>query len=160
MTGDGTLLNRDTGNWAHWTPKVGNNDDALEMLRCVTAMRRGPGRDFLVYGRMQHPASVAGVKMVKWEKDGRKYAVPAVAHASWQAPNGRYAVVLANWTTESCSVVVSGSRLGKSAALYVCGKKTEASTAVAAQDGFHVTLPPLACVLVANGERVKPDGVQ
>ena len=48
MTGDGTLLNRETSNWAPWRPKVGNNDDALEMIRAVTAIERGPGRDFLV----------------------------------------------------------------------------------------------------------------
>ena len=150
MTGNGTLLNRETGNWAPWQPKVGNNEDALEMIRTVTAMRRGQGRDFLVYGRMQHPAAVSGVHMVKWEKDGRKYSVPAIAHASWQAPNGRYGVVLANWTTESQSVGVSNARFGKSATVHVCGKKTEVSTVVADQDGFHVTLPPLSCELIVS----------
>ena len=57
MTGDGTLLNRETFNWAAWEPKVGDNDDALEVIRTVTAMRRGPGRDFLVFGRMQRPTT-------------------------------------------------------------------------------------------------------
>ena len=45
MIGDGTLLNKNTGNWAPWEPRVGSDDDALEMIRTVTAMRRGPGRD-------------------------------------------------------------------------------------------------------------------
>jgi hypothetical protein len=152
MTGDGTLLNRDTINWAPWTPKVGNNDDALAMLRSATAMRRGPGRPFLVYGRMQHPARIAGVEVMRWQKNGHDYAVPAVAHAAWQAPDGRYGVALANWTTESRSVVVSAPRLGKSVSVHVCGKKTEATMIDAAEDGFHVTLPPLACALITRRE--------
>ena len=39
--------------------------------------------------------------------------------------------------------------------VHMCGKKTETSRVVAAQDGFHIALPPLACVLVANKERAK-----
>jgi hypothetical protein len=150
MTGDGTLLNRETFNWAPWQPKIGNNEDALEMIRTVSAMRRGPGRDFLVYGRMQHPAAVSGVKTIEWESSGRKFAVPAVAHASWQTPDHRYGVVLANWTTENCSVVVAAPRLGKSATVHVCGRKLETSTVEPSQDGFHVTLPPLSCALVVG----------
>ena len=150
MTGDGTLLNHDTLNWAPWQPKVGSNDDALEMLRTVTAMRRGPGRNFLVYGRMQRPAGVSGVKIIQWESNGQKRAVPAVAHASWQAPDHRYGVVLANWTTESCAVVVAAPKLGKSATLHLSGKKMETSTVEASPDGFHVTLPPLSCALIVG----------
>ena len=129
---------------------MGSNDDALEMIRTATAMRRGPGRDFLVYGRMQHPASVAGVNVVTWEANKVERKVPAVAHAAWQTPDGRYGVVLANWTTASQSVAVSAPRLGKTAAVSVCGKKAEASAVVAGPDGFRVTLPPLACALVAQ----------
>jgi len=69
--------------------------------------------------------------------------------------DGRYGVVLANWTTESQSVAVSAPRLGKKAAVHVCGKKAETSTVVAAPDGFHIALPPLACALVADEERTK-----
>ena len=60
MTGDGTLLNRETCNWAPWEPKVGNNDDALEMIRDGHGPAPRAGRDFLVYGRMQRPAEVEG----------------------------------------------------------------------------------------------------
>jgi hypothetical protein len=150
MTGDGILLNRDTGNWAPWTPKVGNNDDALEMIRAVTAMRRGPGRDFLVYGRMQHLPRVSGVALVEWQHNGRKHTVPAVVYASWQAPDGRYGVVLANWTTESRSIMVAGPRLGKSATVHLCGRQSKEFLVEARPDGFCLTLPPLSCVLIGR----------
>ena len=104
---------------------------------------------------MQRPANVTGVKVVEWKKGGRKFAVPSVAHAAWQTPSGRHGVVLANWTTQSHAVVLSDARLGKSAMVHVCAKKMEASRVAAAQDGFHIALPPLACVLVANEERAQ-----
>ena len=71
MIGDGTLLNKDTFNWAPWENPVGNNDDSLEMIRTATALRRGPGKDFLVFGRMQRPAKTGPIKVVAWESHNR-----------------------------------------------------------------------------------------
>lgn len=149
MTGDGTLLNRETFNWAEWEPKVGSNDDALEMIRTVTAMRRGPGRDFLVYGRMQRPAKVAA-EMVKWERQGRPYEVPAVAHAAWQSLDGRHSVVLANWTTQSQPARISDVRLGKKVLIYLYGKQVEISATTVSLSGLAINLPPLSCGLVIS----------
>lgn len=154
MTGDGTLLNRETFNWAEWEPKVGDNDAALEMIRTVTAMRRGPGRDFLVYGRMQRPAQVKDVDQVTWEWNGRRYEVPAVAHAAWQAPDGRFGVVLANWTTEPRGVTVCDGRLGGNVTVHVCGQAMETLTAALGEDGVCVPLPPLSCGLVEGRSSV------
>jgi hypothetical protein len=152
MTGDGTLLNRDTLNWAPWTPKVGKNDDAIEMLRTMTAMRRGPGRDFLVFGRMQHPAKASGIDLITWEHNGQRRNVSAVAHAAWQTPDGRYGVVLANWTSQDRSVVVAGPRLGASPKIVAIGRRTETPAAETSQGGFRVTVPSLGCALIAGGD--------
>jgi hypothetical protein len=143
MTGDGTLLNRETGNWEEWEPKVGNNDNALEMLRTATALRRGAGRDFLVYGRMQRPAAVS-CQLCEWEYNGRQHSVPAVAHCAWQAPDGRHGIALANWTIEPRTVTVKDARLGQSAVLHVCGRANEEQAAA----GETLTLPPLSCALL------------
>lgn len=150
MTGDGTLLNRETFNWAEWEPKVGSNDDALEMIRTVTALRRGAGRDFLVYGRMQRPARVEGTDPLEWECEDRHYAVPPVAHAAWQAPDGRHGVVLANWTTEERAVTVVDSRLGADVIAHVCGRHEEDTVVHAAEDGVRLTVPPLGCALLSS----------
>jgi len=150
MTGDGTLLSRDTFNWAPWKPKVGDNDHALEMMRVVTAMRRGPGRDFLVYGRMLRPASVE-CDTVEWEHEGRTHAVPAVAHAAWRAPDGRVAIALANWTAEGRRAAVSDSRLGQRVTVHVCARES-ASLQYDTQDGrLEVTLPALTFALLTAG---------
>jgi hypothetical protein len=151
MTGDGELLNRETFNWAPWEPKVGSNDDSLEMIRTVTAMRRGPGRSFLVYGRMQRPAEVEGLRTIEWEHGGRQYAVPALAHAAWQAPDGRHGVVLANWTAEEQRVTVHDARLGEAVAIHTCGREVSTATAAVTEARVPVTVPPLGCVLVRHG---------
>jgi hypothetical protein len=154
MTGDGTFLNQgDKVAWSRWDLSDRKNNDVLEMIRTVSAIRRGAGRDFLVYGRMQHPANVSGVDMVKWKIGDRQYAVPAVAHAAWQAPDGRYGVVLTNWTKEDRSVAVAAPRLGSSPTLHVCGRKTESSAADVRQGGCHVTVPSLGCALIVNRDR-------
>jgi len=151
MTGDGTLLNRETFNWAEWEPKVGSNDDALEMIRTVTALRRGPGRDFLVYGRMQRPARV-DFELMSREHEGRRYEVPAVAHAAWQAPDGRFGIVLANWTTETQTVTIAEPRLGDRVAVHISGRTLERELLSVVDSRITVDLPCLNCMLMERGE--------
>ncbi|HUU23909.1 MAG TPA: DUF6259 domain-containing protein [Phycisphaerae bacterium] len=150
MTGDGTLLNKDTINWAPWEPKVGDNDDALEVIRTTTAMRRGPGRDFLVYGRMLPPARVENIRTITWQGDGRVHRIPAVFHAAWQAPDGRFGLVLANWTTRRRKVSVQEPRLGSEALRHACGKRLTRTKLPSAAGCLEVTIPPLGCVLLES----------
>ncbi len=145
MTGDGTLLNRETWNWAEWEPRVGSSEDPLEMMRSVTELRRGAGRDFLVYGRMQRPAQVAGIDTVEWDFGGRHRAVPAVLHSAWTAPDGRHAVVLANWTREPRTVVVTDWRLVSRVRLQLTGAQPQE---LVASGGVSVTVPALGCALI------------
>ena len=151
MTGDGTLLNRETFNWAEWEPKVGSNDDALEMIRTVTALRRGPGRGFLVYGRMQRPARVE-VELVGRDHDGHHYEVPAVAHAAWQAPDGRFGIVLANWTTETQTVTIAEPRLADRVAIHISGRTLERELLPVVDSQITVDLPCLNCLLMESRE--------
>ena len=149
MIGDGTLLAKDTDNWADWEPKVGNNDHALAMIRAVTALRRGAGRDFLVYGRMQKPCRISGVPTLQWKSAGRRHKTPAVYHCCWTAPDGRYAVALANWTNTSRNVGVQARELGEEAVLDLSAR-TRKSMRMKAEGGrFAVLLPPHACAILA-----------
>ncbi len=149
MTGDGTLLNRDTGNWAPWEPKVGNDDHAVEMIRTATAPRRSA--DFLVYGRMQRPAPVAGIPVITWEWNSHVYRVPAVFHEAYTAPDGRFGVALANWTDRPRRVTLHDARLGARAVVHTAGPKT-ARKAIDGDSPLTVTVPAHGCVLVAGDE--------
>lgn len=148
MIGDGTLLNKDTGNWADWQPPVGNNDDALEMIRTITAMRRGPGREFLVFGRMQPPASIDGIETICWQYDGRDREVPAVFHAAWQSPAEALGIAMANWTAGEQTVTTIDPRLGRQATVHIAGPTLTSDVIDITNAGVTVTLPPLACALV------------
>jgi len=152
MIGDGTLLNRNTYDWGPWTPKIGSNDDALEMIRTVTAMRRGPGKDFLVFGRMMIPANVDGIKTLTWKHGGRPESSPAVFHAAWQSPDGRFAVVLANWTRTRKRVSITDPRLGCKATVHTCGRRQTKAVRESESGGMTLSVPALGCVLAVASD--------
>jgi hypothetical protein len=154
IIGDGTLLNKDTGNWAPWEPRVGDDDDAVEVMRTALALRRGPGRDFLVFGRMQRPAAVSGIGVEEWEQASRLHRIPAVFHAAWQAPDRRHGVVLANWTTAPQRVTVRDDRLGARIEVHRVGDRLATRTRELATPGrpIRITVPPLGCALLAGAE--------
>ena len=145
LTGDGTLLDKDTSNWALWEPKVGNSDDALEMMRTTLAMRRGEGKDFLVYGRMERPAEVEGIERVKWNH--HNYA--AVFHSAWNSQDGRHAVILANWTKEERRVKIREGRFAsQKLRLVTRGEKTAETNIEYSPDGMDIAVPGLGCAIV------------
>jgi hypothetical protein len=85
---------------------------------------------------------------MRWQHGGRDHHIPAVFHAAWQAPGGRFAVALANWTSEPQSVTVRDSRLGSQVVLAISAQAVE-TRALPAQAGcVQVVLPALCCALV------------
>ena len=150
LTGDGLLLNRDTFNWAPWEPPVGNNDDSLAMLHSTAALRRGKAKDYLVFGRMQRPAEVAGIKIIRWESDGHVHKIPAVFHSAWRSPQGRFGIVLANWTNETQAVSLSDARLAKQILESISTQDVKTRPRQASLGKVPVSLPPLSCALVEN----------
>ncbi len=143
LTGDGRLLNYDTENWAPWEPYIGSNDDALASLRSATALRRGPARDWLVFGRMQRPLATEGIDLVIWEYNARVHRIPALYQRCWQAPDGRLGVVLANWGTIEREVTLRDARLAGTWQLHTSGQTLEAR-----EGALTATVPPLGAVLI------------
>jgi Domain of unknown function (DUF6259) len=84
--------------WATWNTPSGNQEAILTLLRRAVALRRGVGRDFLVFGRLVRPHAVRDIEPVHWLCEQQLLSMPAVLHARWEAPDGRTAVALANWT--------------------------------------------------------------
>ena len=150
MTGDGSLLNKDTGNWAPWMPKVGNDAAAVEMIRTVLALRRGPGRNYLTLGRMLRPATVDGVETITWENNARMNRLPAVFDAAWQAPDGRTGIVLANWTSRPRTVSLTDDRLGRAWTEHRSGKTltTRRHTRPRTSTRIDITIPAFGCTLL------------
>jgi hypothetical protein len=150
LTGDGSLLNRDTFNWAPWSPPVGSNEDSLEMLRSSSALRRGKGRDYLVLGRMMKPAQAQNIKSIGWEYGGQVTHMDAVFHSAWQSPGGRHGIVMANWTREAQSFSLHDARLAKQVTETLYGQKTTTRQRRAEQGTVEVLLPPLSCGLLES----------
>jgi hypothetical protein len=148
LKGDGGLLNKDTINWAPWEPPVGNNEDSLEILRRTAALRRGKGKDFLVYGRMQRPAEVTGIKTVQWDWERVHNEIPAVFHSAWQSPEGRFGIVLANWTKEPQTIAIAERRLGEQVDMWISAEELKSHRAGLTNHRMDASLPPLSCALI------------
>ena len=150
LTGDGRLLNADTTNWAPWEPQIGSDEDSYESLRAATALRRGPAKGWLVYGRMLTPARVEGIQTLRWQHSGRDHQIEAVFHSAWQAPDGRLALVLANWTQVTQEVRVADPRLGTRVTQHTSAKQLAKQSRVPRNGSLAVNLPPLGAVLLAS----------
>ena len=148
MKGDGRLLNKDTGNWAPWEPQIGSNEDALQILKAATALRRGKGKDFLVYGRMLRPADVQNIEIIRWQEGNQEHHIPAVFHAAWQAPDERVGIVLANWTTETQKVCVVDDRLGDGVLASVSADSLDSEVLSSTNGSLMITLPKLSFILL------------
>lgn len=152
MTDDGSLLNKDTGNWAPYLPHVGSDADAIAVLRSVVAMRRGPGRDFLTLGRMLRPADVDGVETMEWEHNARMHRIPAVFHGAWQSPDGRAGIVLSNWTSIDRKISVADARLGTHMVQHRSAQRmiTRPCKRQGTSSAIDITVPAHGSVLIEN----------
>jgi hypothetical protein len=75
-----------------WTRAVPDQAAILDWAKRLNRFRAGIAYDYLVYGRMLRPWTVSGVtrRDFGWGKE------PLVQSSTWQAPDGRVGVVLAN----------------------------------------------------------------
>ena len=151
MHEDGSLMNRDTDLW--WAPRlpaVGDSEAVLDLVAAATALRRGRGRDFLVTGRMLTFANVEGIAERAWEDDGRVHRIPAVFHASWQAPGGRFLARARQLDRRRATRAnVRDPRLGTAAHLTVSDRDGQRTMRIAEPAGvFALALPARSCVLL------------
>jgi hypothetical protein len=75
-----------------WTRAFPDQEAILDWAKRANHLRAGAARDYLVFGRMLPPWTVSNVTLrdFGWGKE------PLVQSATWQAADGRVAVVLAN----------------------------------------------------------------
>jgi len=75
-----------------WDRAIPDQSAILDWAKRITQLRAGAARDFLVYGKMLRPWIITGVT----ERDFGWGKEPLVQSATWQAPDGRVGIVLAN----------------------------------------------------------------
>jgi hypothetical protein len=75
-----------------WTRAIPDQSTFLDWAKRVNHFRAGLACDYLVFGKMLPPWNVTNVTQrdFGWGKE------PLVQSATWQAPDGRIAIVLAN----------------------------------------------------------------
>jgi hypothetical protein len=108
-----------------WTRAIPDQAAILDWAKRGSHFRGGVARDYLVYGRMLRPWTVSGVS----QRDFGWGAEPLVQSATWQAPDGRIGVVLANYgdLPESPRVELEG-RGNRKLTIYLGEQKKEQET--------------------------------
>ncbi len=107
-----------------WGRAVPDQKTLLDWTKRGAHFRAGVARDYLAYGRMLKPWRVSNVS----ERDFGRGKESVVQSATWQAPDGRIGVVLAN-----CSVLGESPRLelqgegARKLTLYLDGEQVERS---------------------------------
>jgi len=105
-----------------WTRAIPDQAAILDWTKRINHFRAGVARDYLVYGRMLRPWTVSGVT----ERDFGWGKERLVQSATWQAPDGRIGVVLANYADLPESPRVELEAQGsKKLVLYIGDRKEE-----------------------------------
>ena len=104
-----------------WSRAIPDQTAIIDWAKRLNQLRSGIGRDYLVYGKMLRPWKVSNLT----ERDFGWGKEPLVQSATWQAPDGRIGVVLANCSDlgESPRVQLEGS--AKKMSLYIDGERKE-----------------------------------
>jgi hypothetical protein len=104
-----------------WTRAIPDQAAIFDWTKRVNKLRTGLARDYLIYGRMLRPWTVSNVS----QRDFGWGMEPSVQSATWQAPDGRIGVVLANFADlgESPRVELKGQ--GTKLSLYIDGQQSE-----------------------------------
>jgi hypothetical protein len=105
-----------------WTRAIPDQGAIFDWAKRVNKLRTGLARDYLIYGRMLRPWAVTNVS----QRDFGWGMEPSVQSATWQAPDGRIGVVLANFADlgESPRVELKGQG-NKKLSLYIDGQQSE-----------------------------------
>lgn len=126
-----------------WARAIPDQNAILDWARRVNQFRSGVARDYLVYGRMLRPWKVGNVT----ERDFGWGKEQIVQSATWQSPDGRIAVVLANCADlgESPRLELEGHGRRK-LSLYIDGQQKEQDVELPAVLDFD--MQPRSLILV------------
>ncbi|MDY4976124.1 MAG: DUF6259 domain-containing protein [Clostridia bacterium] len=91
-----------------WLEPGPDQNETKAFVKALCAMRRGLGKPYLVYGRMEKMQPVQCDTVTLIGKEGN-FSYPAVFSSRWSAADGSKAVILVNHTDRPQKITVSGS---------------------------------------------------
>jgi hypothetical protein len=100
---------------------------------------------------MLRPLAVQGIEPVHWICEQQVRSMPAVLHAHWQAPDGRTAVALANWTEDERVVRLQVPPQRDRLQRFHLQRDTLETVELAPTATLPLVLPPLSVALLECG---------
>jgi hypothetical protein len=137
--------------WALWDSPEGDQEAIFALLKGALALRRGAGKPWLVFGRLQKPANVEGAENRRWVYEGRAMDITTVFHSKWTDADGRVAIVLGNWTHDDQNLRITDAALPAHVNVTIVSPAgEEARTLPSASGTVEITLPGLGYALLTG----------
>jgi hypothetical protein len=108
-----TIILKDGGkiHWSwccRWEEEPPEQEPIIALIRNLTAWRKGAGRDYLHFGRMEKPLALNGVGEYAFKrKKGSRLSYPSVLTTRWSLPERPDAQFLVNYLPEEQTVTVA-----------------------------------------------------
>jgi hypothetical protein len=137
-----------------WERTLLDQNSCITLIRRVNKLRRGTGREYLILGQMQRPPMIGNVSERIFVTDGGKTCrFPAVLSSAWRSPEGLYALVLVNYSSETHNPIIRfdekshNGKVYKIRASLVEAEKPITQT-ITPPSHMAISMPPLSVALV------------
>jgi len=156
-----TIILKDGGaiHWSwccRWDVEPPEQEPIIELIRNLTAWRKGDGKEYLRFGRMQKALDLDGIKDYSFKrKKGSRLAYPSVLTSRWSLSGRPDVQFLVNYLPEEQTVTVAAEP----------GSVVKVQLAADGSDGerlestgpLEVTIRPLDAVMLAFGSTKSDD---
>ncbi|MDR3193841.1 MAG: DUF6259 domain-containing protein [Tannerella sp.] len=110
LRGDGQMI----WDWGcPWEAPTPNQQETVDLIRHLTAWRRGAAKEFLVYGKMQKPLPFAGAcdQPLYTKKSGYPVHFGSVFTSHWELDGGRHGQLFVNYLPQEQEITLQAGRL-------------------------------------------------
>lgn len=135
-----------------WGQEPLDQESTIKLMRRANQLRRGPGKEYLIFGRMIKPFPVRGVPQRSFSTGTGSillHQMPAVPTSAWMSRDGTIGQVLINYTRESHKPVIniegSGSALVK---IHKAEDQEELERELSLPHELQVDMSPLSVALI------------
>jgi hypothetical protein len=142
LKGDGQII----WDWGcPWEAPVPNQEEATELIKNLTAWRKGVAKDFLVYGKMQKPLPFSGASDLPMLTKESAYSIPfkSVFTSHWELSDGKHGQIFVNYLPQTQEITLETGDLQ-----HLKIHQTPKDTGKEVTGNIRLIIPPLNAILL------------
>lgn len=131
-----------------WETDIPDQQNATELIKNLNGWRKGAGKEYLTFGRMQKPLPIKGLTNIPMiSKGGDNVNFDNVFSSNWRIDNGTLAQFFVNYMPHEQQISIDVSKL-KGAKIYT-DAYDDAGEKITEKCEFNITIAPLSAVMVS-----------